>query len=447
MGDDPGSPQFAYWIVLIILFVIHVFLAASEMAIVSSDKGKLQDLAEDGDRRAQRLLTLLGTPSRLITAIHMTMNVIGLGIAALLTVHFSPLVGVWLAAKTGIPYVYNITLVLMLFIISFLMLTFGESIPKRIVLQAPERFAFTANWFLAMLALVTKPFLRCMSGTTNTALRLLGFDATRTEERVTREEIRSIVEVGQEQGVINPHEREMIDSVISFDDKQAEEVMTARTEVFMIDITDPLEHYISEMLSLKYSRIPVYEDNPDNIIGILYLKDFFIQAYKKRSFSDVNIRGILRPAYLIPERKNINDLFCEMQDNQRHMALLIDEYGGFSGLVTMEDLIEEIVGDIDDEYDHDEPDIYPTGENTYHVHGTISIKEFNSEIGSDIDEDSDDFDTIGGFLINMLDYIPEDGERPVVEVDNLIFHILRVEEKRIKDIRVRILPDSHEDEA
>lgn len=446
MGDDPGSPQLIYWAGLIILFLLHGFLAASEMAVVSSDKAKLQDLADEGDRRAERLLVLLATPSRLITAIHMAMNVTGLGIAALLTAHFSPVLGHWLYARTGLPYIYETILVVMLFLMSFLMLSFGESIPKRIVLQAPERFAFTANGFMALLSLAAKPLSRLMTLTTNTSLRILGFDATRAEERVTREEIRSIVEVGQEQGVINPYEREMIDSVISFDDKQAEEVMTARTEVFMIDIDDPLSHFISEMLSLKYSRIPVYEDNPDNIIGILYLKDFFSQAYKKKSFADVNIRGILRPPFLVPERKNINDLFIEMQDSQKHMALLIDEYGGFSGLVTMEDLIEEIVGDIDDEYDHDEPDIYPTGDSTYHVHGTISIKEFNSETGANIDEDSDDFDTIGGFLINVLDYIPEDGDRPVVEVDNLIFHILRVEEKRIKDIRVRILTENHEDE-
>ena len=187
----------------------------------------------------------------------------------------------------------------------------------------------------------------------------------------------------------------MIESVIGFDNKLAEEIMTARTEVFMIDIDAPIEEYIDSMLELKYSRIPVYEEDIDNIIGILYIKDFLLHSYNV-GFKNVNIRKILRPAYFVPERKNINDLFLELQNKKKHMAILIDEYGGFSGLVTMEDLIEEIMGDIDDEYDHDVPDIMVLDNKNFYVEGSVSIKEFNSKTGLKLDKESENYNTLGG---------------------------------------------------
>jgi len=252
-----------------------------------------------------------------------------------------------------------------------------------------------------------------------------------------------MVEVGHEQGIINPTEREMIDSVISFDDKLAEEVMTARTEVFIIDVEDPIEEYLKDMLSLKHSRIPVCDGDADNIIGILYIKDFLLEAYKV-GFNNVNIRRILRPAYFIPERKNINELFTELQEGRKHMAILIDEYGGFSGIVTMEDLLEEIVGDIDDEYDHDEPDIRIIDKKSYMVKGSISIKELNSNLDTEFDEDSEDFDTLGGMLIHMLGYIPEDGDQKLIELEDVEFHIDEISEKRIQLVRVVLKEEEYD---
>ena len=270
---------------------------------------------------------------------------------------------------------------------------------------------------------------------TNTVLRLFGISTEGVEEKVTLEEIRSIVEVGQEQGIINPSEKEMIDSVIGFDDKLAEEIMTARTEVFMIDLNDPLEEYITEMLELKYSRIPVYKDDLDNIQGILYLKDVLKEAYHV-GFDKIDINKILRPAYFIPERKNVNALFNDLQANRQHMAILIDEYGGFSGIVTMEDLIEEIMGDIDDEYDHDEPELKKIDDYTYIAKGAISIKDLNYNLGIKLDEDSENYDTLGGLLLDLLGYIPEDGDKQLVEYENIQFHIEEVSEKRIQLVRI-----------
>lgn len=439
MGDDPGSLTFPL-VIIFALILINAFLSAAEMAMISANKEKLRDMSEDGDRRAKRVLTLIREPRRFMQIIHVGITLTSFFNVAIASKTLAPRLAEILHHYLTLPFAEEISFIVIVALFSYLCLLFGELVPKRIVLQHPERFAFSGAGLIRLLANILKPFSLMLTASSNFFLRIFGIDVSQTEDKVTREEIRSIIEVGHAQGVINPAEREMIDAVIAFDDQQAEEIMTARTEVFMIDIDDPLEDYLSEMLNLKYSRIPVYEDNPDNIIGILYLKDFLHQAYKKGSFKDIKIRGILRPAFFVPERKNINDLFNEMQEGRKHMAVLIDEYGGFSGLVTMEDLIEEIVGDIDDEYDHDEPDISQIDEHTYRIKGSISIKEFNSETGADIDEDSEDFDTIGGFLINVLDYIPEDGECPVVEYEHLIFHILNVQEKRIKDIRVEVLP-------
>lgn len=439
MGDDPGSPILTQLIIIAILTLINAFFAAAEMAMVSVDKNQFSSQAEDGDKKAQRVLTLLSEPSRFLSTIQVGITLAGFFNSASAAIGLSGHLSAFLM-RFGIPFASDLGFILITIILSYITLVFGELVPKRVALQNPERFAKLSIGVIAAIAAFLGPVVRFLSFSTNLTLRILGVDLSSIEEKVSREEIRSLIEVGQEQGVINPVEREMIDSVISFDDKQAEEIMTARTEVFMIDIEDPLDTYVSDLLNLKFSRIPVYEDNPDNIIGVLYLKDFFAEAYRKQSFTDVNIRGLLRPAFFVPERKNINDMFTEMQDDRRHMALLIDEYGGFSGVVTMEDLIEEIMGDIDDEYDHDEPDISQISDNVYQVNGSLSIKEFNNETHADIDEDSDDYDTVGGFIISQLDYIPRDGERPTVEYDNLVFNILRVEDKRIREVRVEIFP-------
>lgn len=435
MDSDPASSIFLFLAILALLTILSGFFAAAEIAFISLDRTSLEEMSEEGHQRAAKILRVLENSPKFLNTIQISITLINFTALSLTLLTLTPFLTAYLISYE-MPYPKELSLVVSVLFLAFFILVLGELVPKRLVVRNTTRFAFFAVGVISPLAKLFSPMAMGLNLASNFVLKLLGVDLKDLEEKVTLEGIRSMVEVGQEQGLINPIEREMIDSVISFDDRQAEEIMTARTEVFMIDVNDPLEEYISEMLSLKFSRIPVYENSPDNIIGILYLKDFLLTAYKKKSFSDIAIRGILRPAYFVPERKNINDLFSEMQAEHKHMALLIDEYGGFSGLVTMEDMIEEIMGDIDDEYDQDEPDIYQLNENTYHVHGSISVKEFNSETGADIDEDSEDYDTIGGFIISILDYIPGNGEKPIIEYKDMIFHVLKVAENRIMDVRV-----------
>ena len=440
-----GSDSNILWqlFLIFILTMINAFFAAAEMSIVSADKKKISMKADEGNKKAQMLLEMLNEPSRFLSTIQVGITLAGLFSSASAAVGISHKLGKVLS-DLGVPFGQNIAFITITILLSYVILVFGELVPKRIALQKSERFSMFAIKPIRLLAKILNPFVILLSSSTNLVLRIMGLKNEYVEEKVTLEEIRSLVKVGQEQGVINSVEREMIDSVISFDDKTAEEIMTARTEVFMIDVQKPIKEQLDNILELNYSRIPVYEDDIDNIIGILHIKDFLLESYKV-GFENINIRNILRPAYFVPEYKNINELFLELQSQRQHMAILIDEYGGFSGIVTMEDLIEEIVGDIEDEYDMDEPDIIKIDDNSYYVSGAISIEDLNDALHLELDEDLETYDTLGGMLIYLLGYIPNDGEKVLVEHKNIKFYIEEVNERRIQTVRI-VLNDNKSDQ-
>lgn len=237
----------------------------------------------------------------------------------------------------------------------------------------------------------------------------------------------------------------MINSIFEFDDKLAYEIMTPRTEVFSIDINDPMEEYIDQLMELRYSRIPVYDDDSDKIIGILNIKDYLIKA-REEGFDNVDIASIIRKPFFVPETKNIDALFYELQKTRQQIAILIDEYGGFSGIVTMEDIVEEVMGDIDDEYDEEEPEIEKIDDHTYIVDGATDLDDLNEELGTDLE--SENSETIGGFIIDILGEIPdedEDEER-VVEYENYVFRIESVKDRRIEKVKLYIMPKKEEPE-
>lgn len=416
-------------ILIVVLTLVNAFFSAAEMAMVSVNQNKLKHDSEDGDKVAAKILRLLDDQSNLLSVIQVAITLAGfLNSASAATGISLKLADLMLQA--GIPYSATIAQLVITLILSFVTIVFGELVPKRLAIAKSEKLARLAVTPVSIANIIFKPFVVLLSATTNLVLKIFGISSDDIESKITLNDIRSLVQLGKSQGVLDPVESEMINSVISFDETTAEEIMTPRTEVFMVDVNDEFSDYKEEMLSLKYSRIPVYDTDVDNIVGLLYLKDYLLEGYIK-GFENIDIRKIMKPAYFVPERKNINELFNELQSNNRHIALLIDEYGGFAGLVTMEDLIEEIMGDIDDEYDHDEPDLEVLGDDVYKVKASISIREFNYQTGSEIDEDSEDFDTIGGYIIFLLGYIPEDGEVIKLSPDNLDIEVLEVKDKRI----------------
>lgn len=433
MTGDGILPQL---ILILILTLLNAFFAGSEMAIVSLNKNRIRYLAEEGNKNAKLLEKLLLEPTKFLSTIQVGITLAGFFSSASAATGISKDLGLYLSLF-NIPYSTQIALLIVTIILSYFTLVFGELFPKRVALQKSEAIAMFAVKPILLISKLIVPFVKLLSFSTNILLRLVGMDSIDLEEKVSREEIRSLVDAGQENGVINETEKHMINSIFEFDDKLAEEVMTPRTDVYLINIDRPLIEYLDELLLEKYSRVPVYEGDSDNIIGILYMKDFMLEA-RKIGFENVVIRDIVHPAYFVPERKNIDELFKELQSSRTHMAILIDEYGGFSGIVTIEDLIEEVMGNIDDEYDEDEPEIKKIDNNTYIIQGKIPIEELNEELNLDLDEDSNDYDTLGGLLIKLLGHIPEDGEEQTIEYKNIVFKIETVKEKRIEKVRLYI---------
>ena len=267
-------------------------------------------------------------------------------------------------------------------------------------------------------------------------------------EAFSLESIMSMLEVGQERGEIKEEGKKMINSIFAFDDKLAYEIMTPRTNVFMVDVQDEPKVYLDELMELRFSRIPVCDVDSDNIIGILNIKDYLIKA-REAGFDKVDIPSILREPYFVPETKNIDSLFFELQKEKQHIAILIDEYGGFSGIVTMEDIIEEVMGDIDDEYDEEEIEIEKLGPDRFLIAGTTDLDDINEELGTDFESDSSE--TIGGFLIDMMGEIPEDSDDSpstniILNYENYLFTIESIRDRRIEKVELKILEKKKDEE-
>lgn len=277
----------------------------------------------------------------------------------------------------------------------------------------------------------------------NTVKKLWRKILRKEDSQQLEEEVMSMLEAGQESGILKEEGKKMINSIFAFDDKLAYEIMTPRTDVFMIDIEDPPEEYLNDLMTLRYSRIPVSKGETDNIIGILHIKDYLIQAWEK-GFDGVDIESIIRQAYFVPETKNIDSLLYEMQRQKQQIAILIDEYGGFSGIVTMEDIIEQVVGDIDDEYDEEEEIIDKVDDNIYLVDGDVDLDDLDEELG--IDLVSEYSETIGGFIIDMLGEIPDENDvGRIVEFENYQFKIMAIQDRRIERVKIYILPKETEE--
>ena len=422
------------FILILLLTLLNAFFALAVMAIVSVNRNRIKMLADDGDKKASLLADLLEEPNKFLSTIQVGITLAGFFSSASAATGISEVIGASLS-QLGIPYAQSISLVVITLLLSYVTLVFGELVPKRIALQKSEQMAMLSVRPIVFVSKFAKPFVKLLSLSTNLLLRVIGMSDTDLEEKVSREEIKSLVDAGEEYGVINQIEKEMINSIFDFDDKLAKEVMTPRTEVYMINSQLPLS--IEELLEENYSRIPVYEGDIDNIIGVLYLKDFLHEAYQV-GFENVNLKKLLHRPYFVPECKNIDQLFKELQKSKKHLAVLIDEYGGFSGIVTIEDLIEEVMGDINDEYDEDEPFIRKIDNDTYIVNGLISIKELNDKLHLNLDEETEDYDTLGGFLINQIDYIPSETEECMVEYENLLFKVQCVKDKRIETVKIHI---------
>lgn len=316
---------------------------------------------------------------------------------------------------------------------SLIIVVFSEIIPKKIALFKSDKPRFMIMAYI--LSFFVYPIYFFIQIINRIILKFFGLNTDSFEEKVSEEEIKALVETASEKGVFNDIEKDMINSIFSFDDITAKDIMVSRKDTYKIDIDEPFEKYIDEILESYYSRIPVYKEDIDDIIGILNVKDLTLEA-RKVGFENVDIEKLLQTPYFVPEMKNIDELFKEMQKLRNHMAILVDEYGGFSGIVTIEDMIEQIMGDINDEFDDEEISIQKISENVYAIDGTTEIREINKELNLNLENEN--YDTVSALIIEKLGYIPEEGEKPTVTIDNLLFKVELVSDNRIEKLKLII---------
>ena len=418
-------------VIIIILTGINAFFSSAEMAIVSLNKNKLKILIEDGNKKAILLDNLLQEPSKFLSTIQVGITLAGFFASASAATGLSQYLSGALQ-PLNIPYSNQISMILITFLLSYVTLVFGELIPKRIALRNSEKIALSSVGVIVFISRLFSPFVKFLTFSTNFILTILKMKEDNIEEKVSKEELRSLVEVGKEHGVINEAEQEMIENIIEFDEKIAREIMIPRTKVFLIDKNISIHELFENKEIGKYSRIPVYENEADNIIGILLTKDLMMEAYKK-GFDNIKVSDLVQEAYFVPETKNVNNLFNEMQLEKKHIAILIDEYGGFSGIVTLEDLIEEVMGNIDDEFDDEDLSIHQISKNKYLVSGEISLNDLNDNFHFELE--SKYYDTLSGILIENLGYIPEDNENiEPITINGVVFKPQRVRNKKIEKV-------------
>ena len=418
-------------VIIIILTGINAFFSSAEMAIVSLNKNKLKILIEEGNKKAILLDNLLKEPSKFLSTIQVGITLASFFASASAATGLSQFLSEALK-PLNIPYSSQISMILITFILSYVTLVFGELIPKRIALRNSENIALSSVGVIVFISTIFSPFVKFLTFSTNLVLTILRMKEDNIEEKVSKEELRSLVEVGKEHGVINESEQEMIENIIEFDEKIAREIMIPRTKVFLIDKNISIHELFENKEIGKYSRIPVYENEADNIIGILLTKDLMMEAYKK-GFDDIKISDLVQEAYFVPETKNVNELFNEMQLEKKHITILIDEYGGFSGIVTLEDLIEEVMGNIDDEFDDEDLSIHQISKNKYLVNGDVSLYDLNDNFHFELE--SKYYDTLSGILIENLGYIPEDNENiEPITINGVIFKPQRVRNKKIEKV-------------
>ena len=430
MSSDSSYWPTIYIAIILVSLIISAIVAASKRALDYTDRSAFKEMLEDDadNKKLLSIIEFLNKPSKYHYADHM-MSII------MLIVGF---------------YAFNLMLYecisfgyLVLANIGFFILftAFGDVLPKKLASQDSEKTALKHIGFQKFVCVIMLPFSATALWLANIVLAILGKNRDVDDAYFSEEKVLSMLEKGQESGEFSEEGRKMIDSIFAFDDLLAYEIMTPRTDVFLIDIQDDREEYIDELMEMTHSRIPVCDGDPDKIIGMLHIKDYLLAA-SKVGFNDVNIRELLRPVYFVPDTKNIDSLFYELQKEKQHIAVLIDEYGGFSGIVSIEDIIEQIVGDIDDEFDEEDRIIEKYNDKTYFVDGNVYLDDLDEE--TDISLQSDTSETIGGFIIDLMGEIPKANVKyQPIKYGRYKFTILSVKNRRIEKVKIEVLEDQN----
>lgn len=419
--------------VLIILIALNAFFAATEIAFISLNDVKIELKAKEGNKKAKKIQKMLKDPSKFLATIQIGITLAGFLSSAFASDTFADVLA---------PKLYNlmpmialaqwrdISIIIITLILSYFTLVFGELVPKRIAMKYSEKLAFMAVGVIRGISIFTLPFVKLLTFSTNIISRLFGVTGEE-EDNVSEEEIKMMVDVGEEKGTIETGEKEMINNIFEFNDRVVSEIMIPRTQVYALDMELTINEAI-DMLNedTRYSRIPIYDENIDNIRGIVYVKDMLLTQKSKNT----KLKNIARNATYVLESIYIDDVFKELKKNKKQIAIVVDEYGGTAGIVTMEDILEEIVGEIYDEYDIEESKYKKIDNNTFLLDGEVPIYEAEKLLGVDLPEG--DYDTISGYLLFELNRIPSDKEKNIIiETDKVNYKIEKVKNNRIIKVK------------
>lgn len=442
MSADTPGPIWGSLLFQFLLIMINAFFAAAEIAVLSLNESIVKRNADTGDTNAKNLLKMLQSPGSFLSTIQVGITLVGFLASAFAANTFSDRITEALIAL-GVTFVKKQTLdtfsvVLITLILSFFTLVFGELVPKRIAMQYAYKVARFTSGVIRAVSTVAKPVVWLLSAGTNMTLRLFGIDPDRSAEEVTEEGIRMMVDIGEEKGVIEAEEAELIDNIFEFNNLVAEDVMVHRTDMTALHIADTHDDILKTIQTTGFSRLPVCDEDMDDIIGIVNVREYLLNAQTE---PPKPFRELVRPAYFVPETVRADVLFRDMQRRKTHMAIVVDEYGGTSGIVTMEDLLEEIVGDIFDEFDPlQEALIAQLEPNLWRVHGSVDLETLSEELSVDLPLD-EEFDTLGGLVYSCLSAIPEKGATPVITSHGLRVQVEKIEDRRIESALVSKIMD------
>ena len=436
-------------LILVILILLNAFFAASEIAFISLNDAKIEKQAKEGNKKAKQIEKMLRSPSKFLATIQIGITLAGFLSSAFASDAFAEKIAPRLYEM--LPFISisvwkSISIILITIVLSFFTLIFGELVPKRLAMKNYEKISFATIEIIRTISIITEPFVKLLTLVTNTVSKIFGVGET-DEESVTEEEIKMMIDQGEEKGTIKEEEKELINNVFEFNDITVSEIMRHRTEIFAVDINISNEELLKELSKeeYRYSRIPVYDETIDEIKGILYVKDV-LKNIKK---SNLKVKNVVKDVYFVSQNRLINEVFKELQKSKKQMAIVLDEYGGTAGLVTMEDILEELVGDIYDEYDKEEKDYEKIDETTYMLSGNMPIYDVNKLINAEIPEG--DYDTLSGFLQEELGRIPDEKEKPIIETKNVTYKIEKYKDRRILKVKacknnIKEIPDEIENE-
>lgn len=415
-------------LVLAILIFLNAYFAATEIAFISLNDAKIERLAKKGNKKAKQIIKMLKNPSKFLATIQIGITLAGFLSSAFASDAFVDILAPMLSKL--IPVISqdiwrSISIIIITIILSFFTLVLGELVPKRLAMKYYEKISFATIGVIKLISVITAPFVKLLTFSTNIVSKMFG--VTENEESiVTEEEIKMMIDEGEEKGTIEEAEKEMINNVFEFNDITAVEIMTHRRDMFAIDINEDIRKSLDKIDEYKYSRIPVYDETVDEIKGILNVKDILKVLNGNKP---IKLKSLIREAYFVPESKPIDEIFNELKKNKKQMAIVVDEYGGTSGLLTMEDILEELVGNIFDEYDEVENEFEKIDDNTFLISGSVTLYELKKILDIEIPEG--DYDTLSGYLLEELGRLPEEGEDAIVETKDVTYKIEEYEEKRI----------------